>query len=215
MGLFGKNTLQLPLQSIRLGYMQEKTRLVLELRESSDQSWFGKEECCSLCNAPNASLQHILSGCKTALSQVHYRWRHDQVLRKLAEVLEGRRQGSRESPPAEDHISSVTEGGGRRNTRPRETARPFSPNQEWNMRVDLNRQLQFPTEITTTSLRPDIVVWSKKAKSVHLIKLMLPLEEGIEAAFERKWAKYEELAAAGSDRETSLSLLRHQEMFQD
>ncbi len=37
-GLFGKNTLQLPLQSISLGYKQEKTRLVLELRESTDQS---------------------------------------------------------------------------------------------------------------------------------------------------------------------------------
>ena len=36
-GLFGKNALQLPLQSIALGYMQEKTRLVLELRESTDQ----------------------------------------------------------------------------------------------------------------------------------------------------------------------------------
>ena len=36
-GLFGKNALQLPLQSISLGYMQEKTRLVLELRESTDQ----------------------------------------------------------------------------------------------------------------------------------------------------------------------------------
>ncbi len=37
-GLFGKNALQLPLQSINLGYMQEKSRLVLELRESTDQS---------------------------------------------------------------------------------------------------------------------------------------------------------------------------------
>ena len=33
-GLFGR---KLPLQSISLGYMQEKTRLVLELRESTDQ----------------------------------------------------------------------------------------------------------------------------------------------------------------------------------
>ena len=32
-GLFGR---KLPLQSISLGYMQEKTRLVLELRESTD-----------------------------------------------------------------------------------------------------------------------------------------------------------------------------------
>ena len=39
------------------------------------------------------------------------------------------------------------------------------------MRVDLDRQLRFPTEITTTSLRSDIVVWSTKARSVHLIEL--------------------------------------------
>ncbi len=33
-GLFGKNALQLPLKSINLGYKQEKTRLVFELKES-------------------------------------------------------------------------------------------------------------------------------------------------------------------------------------
>ncbi|KAJ8404629.1 hypothetical protein AAFF_G00334920 [Aldrovandia affinis] len=36
-GIFGRNILQLPLQSISLGYKQGKTRLVQELRESSDQ----------------------------------------------------------------------------------------------------------------------------------------------------------------------------------
>lgn len=54
--------------------------------------WFGNEECCSLCNAPNVNLQHILSGCKIRLSQGRYRWRHDQLLRRLAQVLEGCRQ---------------------------------------------------------------------------------------------------------------------------
>ncbi|CAM4420094.1 unnamed protein product [Leuciscus chuanchicus] len=37
-GLFGRNALQLPLRSILLGYRQEKARLVLELRNSSDPS---------------------------------------------------------------------------------------------------------------------------------------------------------------------------------
>ena len=69
--------------------------------------WFGNEESCSLCNAPNASLQHILSSCKITLSQGHYRWHHDQVLKKMAEVLEGCRQGSKESLPAENHTSLV------------------------------------------------------------------------------------------------------------
>lgn len=35
-GLFGKNTLQLPLTSINLGYRQEKARPSLELRDSTD-----------------------------------------------------------------------------------------------------------------------------------------------------------------------------------
>ena len=327
-GLFGKNTLQLPLQSISLGYKQEKTRLLLELRESTDQSvrnagvkvrtgrkwdaqtevdravgrlqhqeivgrvqagraglgwgeaprfwskanrkerkemvvsevirteeerykikavsqsrqgswttwegvvdrkiswsdlwkipqarlgflirstydtlpcprnlhqWFGNEEVCPLCNTPNASLRHILSGCKIALSQGRYRWRHDQVLTKLAEVLEGRRRESRGClPPTEHHINFVREGGERRSTRPKATPKLFSSDQEWNMRVDLGRQLQFPSEITTTSLRPDIVVWSTKAKTALLIELTVPWEEGIEAAFERKKTKYSDLAA--------------------
>lgn len=73
-----------------------------------------------------------------------------------------------------------TEGGGGRNIKPKETQMPFSPNQEWNMRVDL------PVEITTASLRPDIVAWSTKAKSVLLIELTIPAEEGIKAANERK-----------------------------
>ena len=64
----------------------------------------------------------------------------------------------------------------------------------WNIRVNLDRQLRFPTEITTTSLRPDIVVWSTKARYVHLIELTVPQEGGIESAFERKKAKYSELA---------------------
>ncbi|KAJ8367759.1 hypothetical protein SKAU_G00077870 [Synaphobranchus kaupii] len=125
----------------RLSFLIRSTYDMLPCPRNLHQ-WFGNEECCSLCNAPNASLQHLLSGCKTALSQGCYRWRHDQVLRKLAE--------------------------------------------ERNLRVDLGRQLQFPGEITTTSLRPDIVVWSTKAKAVLLIELTVPWEKGIEAAFERK-----------------------------
>lgn len=56
------------------------------------------------------------------------------------------------------------------------------------MRVDLNNQLQFPTEIITTSLRTNLVVWSNEARMVHLIKLFVPSEDGIEATFKRKKA---------------------------
>lgn len=69
-------------------------------------------------------------------------------------------------------------------------AMPFNPHQDWNMRVDLNRQLQFPTEMTTISLWPDIVMRSTKARAVLLIELTVLLEEGTETAFEHKKAKY-------------------------
>ncbi|KAJ8344224.1 hypothetical protein SKAU_G00315530 [Synaphobranchus kaupii] len=228
----------MPLQSISLGYKQEKTRLLLKLRESTIQSvrnanakvrtgrkWNAEAEAnqkerkemvvaeVTRMEEERYKIKAVSQGrqgswttwdevvnrktsCKTALSQGRYRWRHDQVLRKLAEVLEGRRQESRGCPPPlEHHIHFVREGGGRRSTKPRETPRLFSNDQEWNMRVDLGRQLQFPGEITTMSLRPDIVVWSTKAKTVLLIELTVPWEKGIEAAFERKKTKYSELAA--------------------
>ncbi len=53
--------------------------------------WYGTEETCHLCSSSNPSLQHILSGCKAALTQGRFRWCHDRVLCKLAEILEARR----------------------------------------------------------------------------------------------------------------------------
>lgn len=37
-------------------------------------------------------MAHILSGCKTALTQGRYRWRHDKVLAVLADILEQERR---------------------------------------------------------------------------------------------------------------------------
>ncbi len=63
------------------------------------------------------------------------------------------------------------------------------------MLADLRRQLVFLREIIMTTLRPDIVMWSAVERSVHLIKLTIPWEEGMTAAHERKHLKYSELAA--------------------
>lgn len=60
------------------------------------------------------------------------------------------------------------------------------------MLADL-RQVVFPREIVTTTLRPDIVMWSAVERSVLLIELNIPWEEGMTAAHERKHLKYSEL----------------------
>ena len=41
--------------------------------------------------------------------------------------------------------------------------------------------------------RPDIVIWSIKAKNVFVIELMVPFEENFDWAHQRKLEKYEDL----------------------
>ena len=55
----------------------------------------------------------------------------------------------------------------------------------------------FPTCITTTDLRPDIVLWSPIQKSAILVELTLCYETNFEDAHRRKANKYEDLVEAG------------------
>ena len=108
---------------------------------------------CQLCGA-SCTMAHILSGCKLVLQQGRYRWRHVQVFRSLADILEKERkkskQTTRERPP------------GIRFVRAGETARTSSEGSSildgsvWQMNVDLMRNLVFP-DVIQTMLRPDIV----------------------------------------------------------
>ncbi len=108
--------------------------------------WFGTEELCPLCSTNNASLQHILSGCKTALSQDRYRWRHNLLLRKLAEVTESCRQeaNSRPSAPTRRPILFATAGENINHRHQRTTPRVLSSGSELNMRVDMGGSSNSP-----------------------------------------------------------------------
>lgn len=184
-----------------------QARLSFQIRATYDTlpsprnplTWFGTEEPCHLCCSPNPNLKHILSGCKTSLSQGRYRRRHDKVLRKLAEILEARRQQvNSENPTTFPRWLQFI--------RPGTTARRCTGTErsllslggQWQLAADLSRQLKFPLEITMTSLRPDIVLWSATTKVVIMVELTVPWEEHMEAAHEHKKGKYAELAAACS-----------------
>jgi hypothetical protein len=145
---------------------------------------------CSLCKKPG-TLEHVLSSCSTALTQGRYRWRHDNVLREVADWLEGEKKKPRRSNSQAGHINFV---------RPGETAKTEASQKKsildgatgWNMSVDLGKKLVFPG-IVQTNLRPDIVLWSETGKKLVVIELTVPWETRCEEAFERKKAKYTEL----------------------
>ena len=70
---------------------------------------------------------------------------------------------------------------------------------DWLVMSDLNTQLVVPTEIAITLLRPDIILVSKKTKSVVMCELTCPWEENAEWAHERKLLKYEDLKNEARD----------------
>ena len=94
-------------------------------------------------------MQHALSSCQTALVQGRYRWRHDTVLRELADKLERERRKNRNTKkktcPA---INCVKEGQTGKKTKVPTTS-ILDESDCWEMKVDLGKQLFFPNIIHT------------------------------------------------------------------
>jgi hypothetical protein len=144
---------------------------------------------CKLCDRP-ATLEHVLSSCSTALSQGRYRWRHDNVLREVADWLEQERKKERRSNS--HRINFVKTGETTQRQLPQKSSSILDGTTGWNMLVDLDSKLVFP-RIVQTNLRPDIVLWSNTGKRLIVIELTVPWETRCEEAYERKKAKYTEL----------------------
>lgn len=67
--------------------------------------------------------------------------------------------------------------------------RAFATAHDWQLRVDLERQLKFPKNIATSFLCPDMVLTSESTKHVVLLELIIPWEDQIEVANKHKRAK--------------------------
>ena len=147
---------------------------------------------CTLCGK-RGTLEHVLSSCQVALTQGRYTWRHDQVLRELADSLEQERK-SRPKKKKGVSIQFVKEGEKANKARHAGLGGILDQADDWTMAVDLGTRLTFP-EIVPTTLRPDIVLSSKGTKKVIVIELTVPWEERCAEAHERKKAKYEDLLA--------------------
>jgi len=103
-----------------------------------------------------------------------YRWRHDTVLRELADWLETERKKERKSTLQHGRVSFIkageTTGRGEK-----QQASILDGTTGWNMEVDLGKKLVFP-DIVQTTLRPDIVLWTKTGKKLIAIELTVPWE---------------------------------------
>ena len=146
---------------------------------------------CKLCKSHIATLEHVLSACTTALKDGRYTWRHDRILKVIAARLDSVRRNSKKLKKGPTFVNFVREG--EKKESKVEGTGVMATATDWQMRADVNQRLEFPSEIVSTPLRPDIVIWSRETRQVILLELTVPWEERIEEAHERKRSKYQEL----------------------
>lgn len=152
---------------------------------------------CKLCQR-RGTLEHVLSCCPRALGEGRYRWRHDQVLKSLADSICTAIQSSKAQVAPKQSITFV-KAGQKANHLGNSSGGLLASARDWRLQVDLGRQLRFPANIATTSLRPDLVLTSESTKQVVLLELTVPWEDRIDEANERKRAKYSELTSECRD----------------
>ena len=172
---------------------------------ANKNKWFNTDERCLLCGE-NATLNHILAGCKVALSQGRYKWRHDKVLNELACILRTKIAEGESNLAANRKVVFVKEGvkgqaptaGSPSRVYMGCTPQPFLASaQDWELTVDLKERLRIPQEVAITELRPDIIITSKDTNQMAIIELTVPTEDRIEISGELKRTKYEVLVTEG------------------
>lgn len=161
------------------------------------QLWgYKSHSTCSLCGVLKCTLHHILSNCSFALEQKRYTWRHDSILSLISNCLKShvQKRNQNQQELRQKLIQFVKAGCQPTKVQKQIQTDLLSIANDWKLLVDLpGENFIFPPEIFATAERPDVVIWSLKAKRVILIELTCPAEEGIEAAQVRKQARYMEL----------------------
>ncbi|VDI22183.1 Hypothetical predicted protein [Mytilus galloprovincialis] len=214
LGLHSRSSqLQLPLTSSLEEYKVSKSRLVMTLRDSKDskiskagiQTRTGRKWSARTAVDQAESILHhkdivgnTCTGCKVALTQGRYQWRHDKVLNHLAEILNIERRKKRPSKAETKQIRFVREGDMGHATKSQQHF-ILDKGSEWNMRADIGKKLVFQ-ECVQTTLRLDIVVWSQPSKMIVAIGLTVPWEERCEEAYQQKKEKYTELMTTCRER---------------
>ena len=137
---------------------------------------------CKLCTDAQGSVKHILAGCPVALSQGRYRWRHDKVLRQIADQVKfhcTRRVNNpkRSIERTKEGINFVLAGGGTKTNKTKSDGDfgVLSEAKDWKVLSDLDCQLRFPAEIAETRLRPDLILYSKCLEKGSLVRAHLPI----------------------------------------
>ena len=149
---------------------------------------------CRACGK-TASLKHILTGCEYALRS--YTWRHNELLEIFSEVSKTCCETANKvlNIIINNRAIQFVKEENILKTAHKNMCKPslLEGCTDWHVTTDLKHNFIFPTEITLTTKRPDIVIWSVKAKKLFVIELTIPYGENFDWAHQHKLEKYEYL----------------------
>ena len=117
-----------------------------------------KSNLCKACGKV-ANLKHFLTGCHYSLRS--YTWRHNEILGIIAEIAKMCGKTADKISCIKTSIQFVKEGNVSK-TPHRNRRKPtlLDVCTDWRFIADVDRQPAFPTEITSTRQRPDLIIWS-------------------------------------------------------
>uniref|UniRef100_A0A1B6G7S5 Reverse transcriptase domain-containing protein n=2 Tax=Cuerna arida TaxID=1464854 RepID=A0A1B6G7S5_9HEMI len=156
-----------------------------------------EENVCQLCKKTPCTARHILTGCKVALEESRYTYRHDKVLRIVREAvsLSIAQSNKYRTSTNLNAIYFIKQG-----EKAKETQQKTLPSsclfsaKDWQILMDLNNNHYiFPPELYITSQCPDILAFSVESKQVLLIELTVPWEENMPNQHLEKTRRYEEI----------------------
>ena len=137
------------------------------------------DSACPLCQGKQA-VEHVLSSCKTALSSGRCTWRHNQVLKEVAQVVSD--VHGNKTP---ESINQCFYSAKRSITWPenvvsqkvmRRGLLDGADDWDWECSVDLPGWRRHPGVIAKTGMRSDKVLCSPSTKQLILIELTVPYE---------------------------------------
>ena len=145
---------------------------------------------CKVCGKI-ANLKHVLTGCQ--YSQRSYMWKHNEILGIIAEIAKMCCETANKISCIKTSIQFVK--GNVSKTSHRNGHKPtlLDGCTDWRIIADVDWQLAFPTEITSTHQHPDLIIWSVNSKKVIITELMIPFEANIDWLHQQKLEKYENL----------------------
>ena len=151
---------------------------------------WGKSEISSCpLYAGKGTLRHIMSACSRALGDGRYRWKHDQVLRTVADTVDAAIRANNFKLETK-HLYYLKGGEYHSTSACKINSCLLSATWYRQLRVDIGDRLKVPEQIATTTLGPDLIHGSVEIRQVVLIELTVPWEEKIEVACKRKFDKY-------------------------